>query len=103
MVAKITLVAIEPLLECPESLAIVVLLVHGSCDFCFVDHRFVQAASCHWADCYATTTVTTLPDIVHHLTREDLLVVGLDNCTHVGGGFVGDLKFLDVEDGVQWR
>ena len=57
LVAQVTLVAIEPLLECSESLAIEMLLCHGQ----------------------STFTVPSLPCIVHHHTRENLLGVGFDD------------------------
>ena len=49
---------------------------------------------------YPSTTVTALPAVIHNVVREYPLVVDLDDRGHVGGGLMGNLQLLGVEDGV---
>ena len=45
-------------------------------------------------------TIAALPGVIHSVVGENPLVVGLDEGRHVGGGLVGNLELLGVEDGV---
>ena len=100
--AEVRLVAIEPLLESPAGLSIVMLPMCFGIHISSVDHRFVQAISPHWTGSYTTLTVTSLPCAVHHMVGEDLLVVGLDERHHVAGCPVGHLELLRVKDREHW-
>ena len=45
LVAQVTLVAVEPLLECPKGLTIVMLPLSGCCHLCLIDHGLVKTVS----------------------------------------------------------
>ena len=99
-VTKILLVSLVSFLECPKSLAMIVLLISGSLHLCFVDHGLGKVISSHRAACFSSSAVTTCPGLVLLLAIENLPVMSLEYGAYVGCGLVLDFKLLSIEDGV---